>query len=462
MAWTYALHDLAAAIGVEALKDNPAFSAVSTDSRSMPPKAVFFALSGERFDGNNFVPQAFEKGAVAAVTSRPCEGGPCLVVENVLAALQQFAAWHRRRFDIPIIAITGSCGKTSTKDFTAALLSTRYRVVKTQGNLNNDIGCPLSLLQIDDATEAAIIEMGANHMGEIASLCAIAQPTESMITMVAPSHLEGFGSIANIAKAKGEIAEALPPDGVFYVNADDNWCIRIAEAYEGRKVRVGTQGDVRIEACEFAEDGLLELRIAPVGTLRLPLLCRAHAMNVALAVAVGLEHGIGLRHGECDNPRYYEEPLQAACAKASRFKAVSINNLLILDDSYNANPASMTAALETLSERPASRRFAVLGDMLELGPTAESLHRDMGTLAGELGIDHVYARGEFAQAVVEAAQQAGALDARVIQDHEDMARTVAETAPSNSVVLVKGSRGMQMERVITALQNAPESTSELR
>src|SRR5690606_11767586 len=203
------------------------FEAVSTDTRTLAPGQVFFALSGENFDGNRFVGEAFAKGAAAAVVREAAGDGPCLVVPDPLKALQAFAAYHRNRYPIPLFALTGSCGKTGVKDLTAAVLGSRWNVVKTPGNLNNDIGCPLSLLRIDEKTDMAVIEMGANHAGEIAELCRIARPTESAITLVAPAHLEGFGTVENVARAKAEIVEGLPGDGTFYVNADNPWCVKI-------------------------------------------------------------------------------------------------------------------------------------------------------------------------------------------------------------------------------------------
>ena len=452
MAWHYTLRELAAAIGAEAPAPPCTFSRAATDSRTLEPGDVFFALKGEHFDGARFVSDAFAKGACAAVTTQPEEAGPCLVVEDPLRALQAFAAWHRRRHALPLIAITGSCGKTSTKDFTAAVLAARYRVVKTQGNLNNEIGCPLSLLQIDDETEMAVIEMGANHTGEIAGLCALAQPTESAITMVGPSHLEGFGTIERVAQAKAEIVDALPKDGTFYVNADDPYCVKRAEAFPGRKVYFGSRGDVRLESCRIEADGEMRLHIAAIGELRLPLACPAHAHNVLLAVAVGLEHGIGLRHGVCDAPRYYEEPLRAACATATRFRIEMLGPITIIDDTYNANPASMAAAFEALVQRPARRRIAVLGDMLELGEGAGRLHREVGFLAGQSGVDHLFLRGDHADDVQAGAREAGLSRVECIQDHVALAEALGSILEEGDVVLVKGSRGMRMEKVIAVLR----------
>lgn len=442
MGWAYSVSELAGILGVAAPESDAVFSAVSTDSRTVKPGDCFFALSGAQFKGSDFVAEAFAKGASAAVTDVPCEGGACVTVADPLAALQQFARRHRDRYDLPLIALTGSCGKTSTKDMIAALLGTRFKVVKTQGNLNNEIGCPLSLLQIDEATQAAVIEMGANHLGEIRHLCGIARPTESAITMIGSAHLEGFGTLENVARAKGEIAEALGIGGTFYVNADDANCRRIAERFDGRKIYFGSTGNVVQKSCTCTDKGELILEIDPLGTLRLPLACRAHVTNVLLAVAIGLEHGV----------TEFEGPLREAIASGVRFRVLRVGNLEVIDDTYNANPSSVRASLEAAAERPSKgARFAALGEMLELGESAAELHRGIGRYAGELGIAHLYARGPNAHETVAGALETGVAHAEVIEDHEAMAAAIYERAQDGDVVLVKGSRGMRMERVVEAL-----------
>ncbi len=443
MAWSYTLEQLARAIGAETPPQaSRRFQAVSTDTRTLEPGQVFFALSGENFDGNRFVAEAFQKGAAAAVAAVACDAGPCLVVKQPLAALQAFAAYHRSRYAPSVLAITGSCGKTTSKDFCAAVLASRHQVVKTQGNLNNEIGCPLSVLQIDGNTDAAIIEMGAASPGNIRDLCAIARPTESAVTLVAPSHLAGFGTIERVAASKGEIVESLPSHGVCYVNVDDPWCVRIAESFPGRKVRFGSSGDIVLDSCAFDASGDLVLQVHPVGRLRLPLPCRAHASGVLLAIAVGLQHGIDT----------FEEPLRAAAATPARFKIKHIGGIEVLDDTYNASPASMAAALESLAERPGNGlRIAALGDMLELGPDSGALHREVGALAARLGVNGLFALGSYASDMIEMARQGGVPHAEVIQDPGAMAATIRKLLNPGDCLLVKGSRGMRMERVIEAL-----------
>ncbi len=446
MSWTYTLGELAHAVGARAPEHGVstlAFSGVSTDTRTLRPGDVFFALSGENFDGNTFVPKAFEKGALAAVCERPDTGGPCVVVESPLRSLQGFAAWHRSRCSATVIAITGSSGKTTSKDLTAALLASKYPVVKTLGNLNNDIGCPLSLLHMDESTRYAVIEMGANHAGEIADLCRMARPDEAAVTIVAPAHLEGFGTVEGVARAKAEIVAGLVPGGHFYVNVDNPWCLAMAEKHPGPKTYFGTHGDVVLRNCSFDEAGEMVLDIDPVGVLRLPLAVRAHATNVLLALSVALRHGV----------EEMEAPLRAACASLSRFKTLSVGPLTVLDDSYNANPASMAAALEALADRwVAGARIAVLGEMLELGAAAGDLHREVGRAAGRFGVKHLFAYGPHGAEMAEGASEAGVPHVEALDDHEAIAQAVRRVAGPGDALLVKGSRGVRMETVIEALK----------
>lgn len=450
MGITYTLSEIAHMTGSTLSQDtgNVVPVGISTDTRSLRPGDLFFALAGEKFDGDHFVDLAFAQGASAAVTHKPHDAGVCLVHPQPLQALQTLAAKHRQRCSAKIIAITGSCGKTTAKDMTAAVLGTKYTVTKTLGNFNNDIGCPLSLLGIGPETHYAIIEMGANHKGEIAQLCAMARPDESLVTMVGPAHLEGFGSIADVARAKAEIMEGLSPEGCFYVNADDPYCREMGMRFQGSKVYFGREGDVSLESLHFDESGEMVLQIRPVGRLRLPLAVRAHSSNVMIAVAVGLRHGI----------EHFEEPLRQACKSASRFKVVPVHTYTVLDDAYNANPASMKAALEALSDFPGNRKIAVLGDMFELGEEAVRLHAEVGAEAAEWGVDWLLCLGEHANAMAAAAKEAGLAEATVMESHEAAAETLLKGASSGDVILVKGSRGMKMERILHLLQNIPSTT----
>lgn len=440
--WSYTQDELVNATGGVYSGEPFTFSSVSKDTRTIKPGDLYFALSGEKFDGNDFSEDALSKGACAAVTTRDVVSGKCVVVPDVQRALQDLASHHRSRFDLPVMAITGSCGKTSCKELISAVLSTKFNVVKTQGNLNNEIGCPLSILQIDDTTDFVVLEMGANHHGEIARLCEIARPTESTITMVGAAHLEGFGSLDDVAKAKSEIMSGLPESGRYYINADDPRCVAVGEQFPGQKIRFGAGGDVSLREWAFDHNGDMVLDIDPIGTLRLPLYVPAHAQNVLLAVAVGLQHGV----------TEFQDSLSAACRNATRFKVYTRDGIEIIDDTYNANPSSMEVAFEALGARPGSgARIAVLGAMLELGPQSAELHRKTGTALGKHGITKVLVRGPFANELVAGAIASGVASAAVVEDHAEMASELASVIQKGDTLLFKGSRGMAMEKAIEAL-----------
>ncbi len=446
MTLNYTLADVATLTGTAVPEQHAdaLITSVSTDTRTLQKNALFVALSGDNFDGDNFVDEAFSKGAAAAITRRKHTSGCCFVVENPLELLQRFAHEHRLRCKAKVIAITGSCGKTTSKDMISAVLGSKYQVVKTQGNLNNDIGCPLSLLRIAPDTEFAVIEMGANHAGEIAQLCRIAQPDESAVTLVAPAHLEGFGSIENVARAKSEIVTGLEGRGCFYANMDDPRCRDMVALHSGEVLRFGREGDVRLESILLTDEEEMVLNIAPVGRLQLPLKVKAHATNVLLAVAVGLRHGI----------TEFEGPLREACKNAARFKTIKINGFTILDDTYNANPASMAAAVEALRDHPGTgRRFAVLGAMFELGESAAQLHYELGALAARSGISGLIARGPNAEDMVEGARAAGLNEAYAFSSADAAAAMTQRMIAPGDIVLVKGSRGMRMEEVIEKLRD---------
>jgi len=273
-----------------------------------------------------------------------------------------------------------------------------------------------------------------------------------MVTMVGPAHLELLGSVENVAIEKGAIAEALGPDGVYYLNNGDPWCVRIAERHAGETVVVGEGGEVALRGWQFGDDGNMLLDIAPIGPIRLPLAVPAHIPNILLAIAVALRHG-------CSE---FEGPLRRACDRAIRFRVERIGPLDVLDDSYNANPASMRAALEALALRPGTHpRIAVLGDMLELGDDAERMHRELGAEAASRNVTTLIAYGSFADAIVSGARQAGLGDAATVAGHAEAVRRICDIGREGASVLVKGSRGAAMERVVEGLREllAPSAAS---
>jgi UDP-N-acetylmuramoyl-tripeptide--D-alanyl-D-alanine ligase len=470
---TWDLVDVVRATGAEVQRRGSAsvFTCVATDSRKLAPGALFVALRGERFDAHHFVAEAAGAGAAGVVVERvpsdlePFEDLTVLVVPDSLRALQDLAADLRRRLAPCVLAVTGSNGKTTTKEMLAAILAAAggaAGVLKTQVNLNNLIGVPLTLLRLAGGDRHAVIEMGMNAPGEIWRLAEIADPDVGVITNVAPAHLEGLGSLAGVARAKGELFARMRRNAVAIVNADDPHVSALGDDFEGPVVRFavgdGAAAEVRAEEVRIDEHGNAAFRLH-VGGATAPVHLRIagrHNVGNALAAAAAA-HAVGV------GVEAITTGLGAALPVGSRMRVRTLaNGVTIVDDSYNANPASVAAALRSLREAPARRRLAVLGDMLELGATASDLHRDIGRLAAELGIDALYLFGEHAAATAQSAR-AAAGDAHasggtlapgavhVLTTHAAIAAAVADVARAGDWVLVKGSRAQRMEEVVRLL-----------
>ncbi|MGH7635633.1 MAG: UDP-N-acetylmuramoyl-tripeptide--D-alanyl-D-alanine ligase, partial [Gemmatimonadaceae bacterium] len=350
----------------------------SVDTRTLAPGDLFFALRGPCHDGHEYVRLALEKGASAAVVERHVEGsGPLLVVKDTLHALQALARWARDRWGGDVIGVTGSAGKTTTKDAITAMLAVDMRVAKTVGNYNNHVGVPLSLLRTPEEARAAVIEMGMNHAGEIRELARIARPRIGVVTNTGYAHIENFDSIDEVAAAKRELVEALPGDGVAVLNADDARVAAFAGAFAGRSVTFGLSknADVRAEDVETSFDGS-RFRVGET-RFRSPLAGRAGILNVLAAIAVASVYGIPA-----------ERLVDAAAAVepgTMRGERFTHHGILIYNDCYNSNPEAVRAMVDVLRDAPARRRIAVLGEMLELGRWAEPLHRGVGDYAVECG-----------------------------------------------------------------------------
>jgi len=423
---------------------------VSQDTRSLRTGEVYVALRGERFDGHQFVPQAFQKGAVAAIVEKgwkpetPLPPDALLIrVEDPLYALQTIAHRYRMRFRVPVLAITGTNGKTTTKEMVAAVLAKKFRVVKTRGNLNNHIGLPLSLLAIDVQTEIAIMEMGTNHFGEIRRLCEIARPTHGLITNIGAGHLEFFGSVDEVAKAKAELFESLPEDGVAFVNLDDPRVVKIGEGVS-RKFTFGFTGspDVKGEFLGLDTFGRARLRFRQSRPIQLKVPGKHQAANALAAAAVGV---------------FWEVPPEEICRAleefsgyARRMEVFEWNGIHVLFDVYNSNPDSLRAALETLAHVRAntgSRALAVLGDMLELGEAAEQAHFEGGRLAARLGVDVLLTYGEFGEVFCKGYRSEGGRECAAFAEKPALAKKLAGLLRPGDVLLLKGSRGVAMETV---------------
>ena len=420
------------------------FEGVSTDSRSVEPGNLFVALVGERFDGHEYLAQAAGRGAAAAAVCRevPAEL-PLVRVADTRRALGRLAAFWRRRFEIPLVAVTGSNGKTTVKEMTAAILGAGREVLATRGNLNNDIGVPLTLFRLDERHRAAVIEMGANHPGEIAWLTTIAAPTVAVITNAGPAHLEGFGSLEGVAEAKGEIYSGLRPGGTAVVNADDAFADLWRSLAAPRDVLtfgLDRPADLSADWRPAGGGSRLSLR-TPWGyaELELPLPGRHNVINALAASAAALAAGASLDE--------VVQGLGGMRAVSGRLQFLAgIAGARIIDDTYNANPASLGAALEVLAATP-GEHWLVLGDMGELGPGAAELHAEAGRQAAASGVSRLFTLGELA------GEAARAFDghARAYQDREALLGDLREAMHGDLVILVKGSRRMRMEQVVEAL-----------
>jgi UDP-N-acetylmuramoyl-tripeptide--D-alanyl-D-alanine ligase len=416
----------------------------SIDSRTVAPGDLFFALRGPNHDGNAFVDEVLRKGAVAAVANdvRP---GPVLIVPDTLRALQSTAVWAMKQWGGEVIGVTGSAGKTSTKDVIATMLARSMPVGKTIGNLNNHVGVPLSILRLPSQARVAVLEMGMNHAGEIRALCAIARPLIGVVTNVGYAHMEAFDSIEGVAAAKRELIESLPPDGIAVLNADDPLVSRFREVHRGRSITFGIdrEADIRATEVELTGHGV-SFGVEGV-RFESALIGRHSVSNILAGLTVGALYGI--------RPSELTEVVKDLAAPPMRGRRLVHNEVVILDDCYNSNPDAARAMIDVLRDTPAERRIAVLGEMLELGRWSEPLHRDVGSYVASSGIDVLVGiRGEACH-LVDAARQSGLAedaafffpDARAAGEH------LRRIARPGDVILFKGSRGTHVEHALEGL-----------
>ena len=413
----------------------------SVDSRNIAPGDLFFALRGPNHDGNAYVDEVLRKGAVAAVANetRP---GPVLVVPDTLVALQSAAAWALNQWGGEVIGVTGSAGKTSTKDVIAAMLSASMSVGKTIGNLNNHVGVPLSILRLPSQARVAVLEMGMNHAGEIRELCAIARPRIGVVTNVGYAHMWAFDSIEGVAAAKRELIESLPPDGFAVLNADDPLVSRFREVHRGRSITFGINcdADIRARHVQLTDRGM----IFTVGDVPFEsaLVGRHSVLNILAGLAVASIYGI--------RPAELIGVARDLAAPPMRGQRLDHDGVVILNDCYNSSPDAARAMIDVLRDTPAKRRIAVLGEMLELGRWSESLHRDVGRYAAANVIDVILGISGDAGQLVEAAKEAGmAADAALFfADAPAAGDYLRRIARSGDVILFKGSRGTHVEHAL--------------
>jgi len=451
---------------------------VKVDSRAVGPGDLFVAIPGQRTDGHLFVGDAARRGASAALVIRwppdgeadpppgAAEGLAVVVVDNTVAALGRLAASHRRRFaGLRVVGITGSVGKTTTKDMAAAVLARRYRTVATEGNLNTDIGVPLSLFRVGPETEVAVLELAMRGRGQITELAAMAAPQVGVVTNVGESHLEVLGSVEAIARAKAELVEALPPDGRAVLNGDDPWCRWMAERSPAPVLWFGTADEA---AGETAGDWVRADRIRTAGArvtfrllagaeradVRLPVAGRHNVSNALAAAAVGLALDVPLTD--------VVRGLASFRPTAMRLEILDVGSLLLINDAYNASPSSTRAALEVLRRvGEGRRRVAVLGDMLELGPAETEAHRAVGReAAGSLDLLITVGRRavELARGALEAGLPPDAV--RRCAQNDDAILELQHVLRPGDAVLVKGSRGMRMEEIVAAIHRRWAGSAE--
>jgi UDP-N-acetylmuramoyl-tripeptide--D-alanyl-D-alanine ligase len=426
-------------------------SVVCTDTRTLKAGDLFVALRGEKFDAHTFVAEAAKRGAAGALVEEyPAElppGFAVIQVKDTLVALQRLAAEYRRSLDIQVIGLTGSNGKTSTKDLTASVLGENFQVTKTEGNLNNHIGVPLTLLRARGSDQIGVFEMGMNHAGEIAPLAAMAAPEVGIITNVGMAHIEFLGSRENIAQEKGMLAEALPPSGTLILSAHDDFSDSIAARTKADVVLAGIEkGEVQASELQAHAGGTKFKLKADGKTAEADLSVPGEHMvrNACLAVAAGRVFGLSLE--ECATG------LSKLRLTKGRLEQKLVRGIHILDDTYNANPDSVAAALRTLASMPAvGRRIAVLGRMGELGAEAENGHRLVGEVAAQAHVDIVIGVGEEAKWITEAAWRGGVEKVVHVESTEEATKILRELARPGDLVLIKGSRSARMERIVEGL-----------
>ncbi len=479
----FTVEELREVISVKVLAGDPSPSAkrrirnISTDSRSIRRGDLFVALKGDRFDGHEFVPAVLAKGAAGAIvqdtyrlppsksirTAGATRNGPFLFgVQDPLFAYQQLATHHRSRFEIPVVAVTGSNGKTTTKDMVACVLMQRWRTLKTEGNFNNRIGVPHTLFRLTARHQAAVVEMGVDRRGQTTRLCEIVRPTIGIITNIGPDHLEFFGNMEGSAQAKAELLDSLPIKGTAVLNADDPYFDYLAARAQCRVISFGLSEKADVRAVHVSSDvrkGTSFGLLLPGKSRPTPVVIKVHGVhnvtNALAAAAVG--YALNL-------------PATAIAQGLARFRPATMRSQVmthhgvqIINDCYNANPSSMKAALQLLAQwSPARKRVAVLGDMLELGRDTQQMHRDVGQFVCTLQLSRLIVCGELGREIATGARQAGMAGSAIVEmpDATSAAELLRETIHQGDVVLVKASRGMRMEQIVQVLTGMKATTQQ--
>jgi len=433
---------------------------VSTDSRQVEKGNIFIALSGENYDGHDFVNKAMEKGAASIILSKEAlldlekvdKAISVIKVSDTLQALGDLAHSYRQRFTLPVIALTGSSGKTTTKEMLAAITELGQNTLKTQGNLNNLIGLPQTIFRLTAEHELAILEMGTNTRGEIKRLTRIAEPNIALITNIGPAHLARFGSVAVIAQEKGDLFLNMSPAGIAIVNLDDEAVKIIAERWNGRRINFSMSPNSDVTVNDIEKNGARGLcfNLVIAGTsqkVKMKIMGIHHVYNAMAAAAMAWAAGIGLET--------IKEGLSAFTPVGGRMEMIKLQNgAYVIDDSYNANPASVREALMTLKDlKNHHSGYVFLGDMLELGDAAYEMHRRIGMLLGTIGVNAVFLQGEYSAITAAAARDGGMQQENIFitQDSKEGIDYLKKNLKKGDWVLVKGSRRMKMEMIVTQI-----------
>ena len=437
---------------------DPTATGYSIDSRTLQQGELFFAVKGEKMDGHGFVAQAIEKGAIAAVISREKQGQfpaelPVIAVDDTLVALQTLATCVRRLWGKPLVGVTGSAGKTTTREAIAHVLATRLKVHKSEGNFNNHFGLPLMLLKVQPEHDIAVLEMGMSHAGEITALAKIAQPEVGVVTNVAPVHLEFFDSIAGIARAKYELIASLPATGTAVLNADDEYVSQFGRDFHGKVMKYGLSPTAAIRAENIESRGEKgSLFDIVVGDQRerasLPLVGSHNVLNALAAVAVAIDQGFTLHDAV--------SALSSLSAADKRGQVVRLGNITVINDCYNSNPKALAAMVDALATMPAKRRIVVAGEMLELGPAGADMHREAGRHIAEKGIDLVIGVRGLAEQIIAGASAAGT-KAEFVQNSDAAGEWLAKNTRDGDLVLLKASRGVKLERALETWKSLTNS-----
>ncbi len=450
MMTTVKLSALSECLNATLINGDALIQGVSTDTRNLHDGDLFVALKGERFDAHDFAAQAIDSGAVALVVDHPLSlPVPQLVVDDTRIALGLIGEYNRAFFTGTLIAVTGSSGKTTVKEMLATILSGVGETLFTQGNLNNDIGVPLTLLRLSAGHRYAVIEMGASGPNEIAYSVSLSHPDIAIVNNAMGAHLEGFGSLEGVVEAKGEIYDGLTSRGAAVVNADDPYAQRWLDRAKGKSILtfgLAAGADVRAQALFLQENGCYGFDLMYQNesvAVRLNVLGRHNVCNALAAAAVSLSAGLSLSQIASGLGKF-------SAVKGRMFSSQGVNGALVLDDSYNANPGSVRAAISMLSELKGERTL-VLGDMGELGADEVSLHQEVGQFAAQMGIEKLFAVGRLSQFTVEAYKQAGGVCAEHMSDKSELVSRLQHEAHSAMVILVKGSRSAAMDQVVNCL-----------